>query len=48
MTSFAGEHDSITDAKTALRIYQLHKKKWDKDFKSTMHLVASRKNKRKK
>ena len=28
-----GEHDSITDAKMALRIYLLHRKKWDEDFR---------------
>ncbi|CAD5218170.1 unnamed protein product [Bursaphelenchus okinawaensis] len=28
-----GEHDSIIDAKAALRIYQLHKKRWDSDIK---------------
>ncbi|CAD5224255.1 unnamed protein product [Bursaphelenchus xylophilus] len=28
-----GEHDSVIDARTALRIYQLHKKKWDADIK---------------
>ncbi|KAH7729418.1 RNA exonuclease 4 [Aphelenchoides avenae] len=26
-----GEHDSVTDAKMALRIYMMHKKKWDQE-----------------
>jgi len=29
-----GEHDSITDARTALRIYQLHQTQWDQEVRS--------------
>jgi RNA exonuclease 4 len=28
-----GEHNPITDAKTALRLYMLHKKKWEVEIK---------------
>uniref|UniRef100_A0A915EQ87 RNA exonuclease 4 n=1 Tax=Ditylenchus dipsaci TaxID=166011 RepID=A0A915EQ87_9BILA len=32
-----GEHDSIADAKTALRIYLLHRKKWEEDIKKNQN-----------
>jgi RNA exonuclease 4 len=29
-----GEHDSVQDAQVAMRLYTLHKKQWEADFKS--------------
>lgn len=35
----SGAHDSIVDAKIALRIYLMHSKKWDEE----MHKLRNRK-----
>ncbi|KLO05859.1 ribonuclease H-like protein [Schizopora paradoxa] len=31
----SGEHSSVTDARATMALYRLHRKEWDKDFKST-------------